>query len=200
MTELDEPELQRLIREIPQPMREELMLSIRRLEAALELTGATYINWLEALRRYRATRAGGQPGPAKAGLLQPIVLDVAKEVDQAFNRLRRLPELKASIESMLQAGKSEAAAEARRVKKERQDAHRMSLVRQAWARAMGLSKRDPDAIKDSEVLQHFSNVWTDDQAKRLPKNEQCAAPARNTLKPLIDAVRDEIKNTRQSSG
>lgn len=189
MSELDDSELERLIRDYPQPLREELMACIRSLEVALEINGVPYISWREALRRYRTLRSSNPYNPAKAGLLPPIVLQYAKEVDEAFKRIRKTPELKAAIQSMLQAEKSVKAAKARKVQKEKRHASWLPLVREAWNKAVGPSRREPDVISNSEVYGKLKRTWPEP-----------TLPDLKTIGPLINAIRLELKNIQKSSG
>lgn len=192
-------DLDRMIREAPQPLREELIDSVRRLEAALELTGLALVPWTEALRRYRARRAVPSQHPAALGLLDPAVLQYAKSVDEALQRIRKTPELKASLETMLQREKSSKAAEDRRARKEQADAARRQLIEAAWYKAMGRSKRDPSAVRNSQVYLHFENAWAADQEKR-PAEQRRSPPSLNTVKGLIDELRLELKERHQSPG
>lgn len=195
----------------PRPLTIKIFKKIDALESCLRVHAAMsgwcdIPVWKDVLDQYRASVACGVTSPIFVRRYGETCVAAVEALEEAFQDRHGYDDKAwmtsghlTNSESMLQAAKSEAAAGARRVEKERQDSHRESLVRQAWARAMGPTKRNPDAIKNSDVLQQFAHVWADDQ-KRFPERERRAEPTRNTLKPLIDAVRDEIKNTRQSSG
>jgi hypothetical protein len=88
---ISDHQLERMIRTTPRAYRKEVIERIRKLEYALELTGAGALTWKDALDRYRLRKkATTSAQMAMSGVLffPLVVIDYLRDLDDTFRRIR----------------------------------------------------------------------------------------------------------------
>lgn len=188
--EMSEEVFMAMIHALPLALRREQGRNINRLVAALEVSGLSGLDWLAALRRYRAIQAAGDR-PWKAGVivLPPQVEQAARDLDLTSQRIREFkPEdylchpILSEAQSVKQREASAAATAKRRAKTQADREVRRSQIKRAMLVLAALKRIDAWEICDADILGQLARDGVDG--------------TRNTLKPDIDHVRSHLEKDR----